>query len=173
LWGAVRILTYVKVELHNGLGYGMDNLGFESLQRKGMYAFSEGSRLDLGLSQLGALSLGVKRSGRTLYTHLHLLPTLRMSGATLSVLLHAFNACTETVLPLRDGLRNGTFTSSRRVSVQCRILCTSLWLSSMLCDRLDRRLPNCAPRGRGILQNIVFFFFSICVHYSFKRLLSC
>lgn len=60
LWVAVRILTYVNAELTKGLGYGLDDLGFECLQRQGIYAFSEGSRPDLGLSQPGALSLRSK-----------------------------------------------------------------------------------------------------------------
>jgi hypothetical protein len=64
LWVAVRILAYVNVELRKGLGYGLDDLGFECLQRQGIYSFSEESRPDLGLSQPGALSLGVKRPGR-------------------------------------------------------------------------------------------------------------
>jgi hypothetical protein len=58
---AVRILIYVNLELRKGLGYGLDDMGFECLQWQGIYAFSEGSRPDIGV---GVLSLGVKRPGR-------------------------------------------------------------------------------------------------------------
>jgi hypothetical protein len=46
----------VEFDLRNGLSYGMDELGFESLKKQVIYAFPERSRPDLGLSQSGALS---------------------------------------------------------------------------------------------------------------------
>jgi hypothetical protein len=67
-------------DLDIALGYGLDDRGFESREGLGIFLFTTASRLALGTTQPpiqwvpGALSLGVKRPGLKLTTHLHLVP---------------------------------------------------------------------------------------------------
>jgi hypothetical protein len=68
------------------LGYGLDYWGFESWQGLGIFLFSTVSRLAMGPIQPPiqwvpeTLSLGVKRSGCKVTTHLHLMPRSRNCG---------------------------------------------------------------------------------------------
>ena len=115
----VRILTHVNVELRKGLGYGLGYLGFECLQRQGIYAFSEGSRPDMGLSQPGDLSLGVKRLRRDAVHSPP--PTTEVKKGwnhTFAPSARLHGVCRDYFF-LSDGLRNGTLT----FVVEC--LCTT------------------------------------------------
>jgi hypothetical protein len=69
------------------LGYGLDDWGFESRPELGIFLSTTAPRPALGHTQPpiqwvpGALSMGVKRPGLELTTHLHLVPRLRMCEA--------------------------------------------------------------------------------------------
>jgi len=122
------------------------------------FAFSEGSRPDLRLSQPGSLSLGLKRPGRK-WSH-NLSPSARLHGVCNDYFAFTW----------RFEERNTSV--CRRVSVPSvvRYPALNFCLSCMLCDWLDRRFPNyaAAPRGATGYFKILLFAFNLSVLF-FKK----
>jgi hypothetical protein len=90
-----------KTEPGQRLGYELDDAGFEYQQGQDIFMFFARSRQVVGPTCLinghqGLLLQGNSGQGVKLYTRLHVVFRLRMSGAIPLLLLYIFVACTGT-----------------------------------------------------------------------------